>query len=60
MFDPLQSADRDKHSTEIILIKVHNDIISALDEILLFRLCNDYGISGDALDRFRPYLTGRI
>ena len=31
MFDPLQSAYRDKHSTETVLIKVQNDILSALD-----------------------------
>ena len=81
MFDPLQSAYRDKHSTETALIKVHNDILSALDagssaillmldlsaafdtidhDILLSRLCNVYGITGDALDWFRSYLTGRI
>ena len=81
MFDPLQSAYRDKHSTETDLIKVQNDILSALDagssaillmldlsaafdtidhDILLSRLCNVYGITGDALDWFRSYLTGRI
>ena len=31
MFDPLQSAYRDKHYTETALIKVQNDILSALD-----------------------------
>ena len=31
MFDPLQSAYRDKHSRETALIKVQNDISSALD-----------------------------
>ena len=81
LFDPLQSAYRDKHSTETTLIKVQNDILSALDagssvmlpmldlsaafdtidhDIPLSRLCNVYGITGNALDLFRSYLTGRI
>ena len=80
MFDPLQSAYRCKHSTETALLKVQNDIISALDagssaillmldlsaafdtidyDILLSRLCNVYGIYGNALDWFGSYLTGR-
>ena len=71
MFDALQSAYRDKHSTETDLIKVQNDILSALDagssaillmldlstafdpidhDILLYRFCNVYGITADALD----------
>ena len=81
MFDPLQSAYKDKHYTETALIKVQNDILSALDagssaillmldlsaafdtidhDILLSRLCNVYGITDNALDWFRSYLTGRI
>ena len=81
MFDSLQSAYRDNNSTETALIKVQNDILSALDAgssaillmldlsvafdpiyhvILLSRLCNVYGITGDAHDWFRSYLTGRI
>ena len=81
MFDPLHSAYRDKLSTETALIKVQNDILSALDagssaillmldlsaafdtidhDILLSRLCNVYGITVDALDWFRSYITGRI
>ena len=76
MFDPLQSAYRDKHSTET----VQNDILSALDtgssaillmdlsavfdtidhDILFSQLCNVYCITGDALDWFRSDLTGRI
>ena len=81
MVDPLQSAYRDKQSTETALIKVQNDILSALDagssaiflmfelsaafdtidhDILLSRVCNVYGITGNALDWFRSYLIGKI
>ena len=81
LFNPLQSAYRDKQSTETRLIKVQNYILSALDagsssillmldlsagfdtidhNILLSRLCNVYCITGNALDWFRSYLTGRI
>ena len=81
MFDPLESAYRDKQYTKTVLFKVQNDILSALDagssaillmfdlsaaydkiehDILLCRLCNVYGITGDALNWFRSYITGRI
>ena len=82
MFDPLQSAYRDTHSTETaFIINVQNYIPSALDagssasllmldlsaafdtiyhDILLSRLCNVYGITGNSRDWFRSYHTGRI
>ena len=81
MFDPLKLAYRDNHSTETALIKLQNDILSALcagssaillmldlsaafdaidHNILLSRLFNVYGITGDTLDWFRSYLTCRI
>ena len=40
------------------------DLFVAFDtidhDILLSRFCNVYGITGNALDWFRSYLTGRI
>ena len=74
-------ASSTEHSTETAVVKVQNDILSALDagssaislildlsaafdtidhDILLSQLCNVYGITGNALDWFRSYLTGRI
>ena len=81
MFDALQSAHRDTHSTKTGSIKVQNDILSPLDDgssdillmfdlsaafdiidhdILLSRLCNVDGITGDALDWLMSDHTGRI
>ena len=76
LFDPLQSAYRDKHYKETVLINVQNDILTSLNagssaiflildlsvafDILLYRLCNVYGITGDTLDTSMSYLTGRI
>ena len=59
LFDRLQSAYRDTHSTETALIKVQNDILSGLDAGSS-RLCNVYGITCNVLDWFRSYLTCRI
>ena len=50
----------DAGSSAILLML---DLSAALDRIdhniLLSRLCNVYGITGNALDWFRSYLTGR-
>ena len=51
----------DAGSSAILLML---DLSAAFDiidhDILLSRLCNVYGITGDSLDWFRSYLTGRI
>ena len=51
MFYPLQSAYRDKHSTETTLIKIQNDILSALDagsSAILLML--DFSAAFDTID----------
>ena len=40
-------------TTDLVMANNNNDI-------LLSRLCNVYGITGEALDWFRSYLTDRI
>ena len=52
MFDPLQTAYRDKHSTETALIKVKNDILSALDACsTAILLMLDLSAAFDTIDR---------
>ena len=81
LYSSVQSAYRERHSTETALLKVQSDILTALDSgsgavllmldlsaafdtidhgILLFRLNSLYGISGDALDWFKSYLSNRV
>ena len=52
MFDPLQAAYRDKHSTETALIKFQNDILSALDAgSSAILLMVDLSVAFDTIDR---------
>ena len=81
LYSSVQSAYRERHSTETALLKVQSDILTALDsgsgavllmldlsaafdtidhDILLSRLNSLYGISGDALDWFKSYLSNRV
>ena len=81
LYSSVQSAYRERHSTETALLKVQSDILTALDSgsgavllmldlsaafdtidhgILLSRLNSLYGISGDALDWFKSYLSNRL
>ena len=56
----IQSA-LDAGSSAILLMLDLSVAFDTIDhDIFLSRLCNVYGITGDALDWFRPYLTGRI
>ena len=51
MCDPFQSAYRGGHSTETALMKVHNDIIHAIDDrgVLVFVLL-DFSAAFDTVD----------
>ena len=81
LYSSVQSAYRERHSTETALLKVQSDILTALDSesgavllmldlsaafdtidhgILLSRLNGLYGISGDALDWFKSYLSNCV
>ena len=81
LYYSVQSAYRERHSTETALLKVQSDILTALDSgsgavllmldlsaaldtidhgILLSRLNSHYGISGDAPDWFKSYLSSRV
>ena len=51
----------DAGSSAILLMLDFSAAFDTIDHsILLSRLCNVYGITGNALDWFRSYLTGRI
>ena len=51
----------DAGSSAILLMLDLSAAFDTIDhDILLSRLCNVYGITGNALDWFRSYLTGRI
>ena len=51
----------DAGSSAILLILDLSAAFDTIDhDIQMYRLCNVYGITGDALDWFRSYLTGRI
>ena len=51
----------DAGSSSILLMLDLSAAFDTIDhDILLSRLCNVYGITGNALDWFRSYLTGRI
>ena len=51
----------DAGSSAILLIFDISVVFDTIDHnILLSRLCNVYGITGNALDWFRSYLIGRI
>lgn len=59
LFDPMQSAYRAKHSTETALLKVHNDIVHAMDsnKAVLF-VALDLSAAFDTLDH--PILLKRL
>ena len=51
----------DAGSSAMLLMLDHSAAFNTIDhDILLSQLCNVYGITDNALDWFRSYLTGKI
>ena len=62
ILEPMQSAYKTGHSTETALLKVQNDILTAIDKqklTSLLLLDKRVGITGGALRWFQSYLRNR-